>query len=80
MRCPGFCQVVKNRICYAFNCKKICLGQVVIIVLVQVVTTVAMLGRLAAMTQPASYLTTTSEPLISHVKHSVLVYNQYCKC
>ena len=41
--------------------QKLCLGQVVTVVLGQVVTTVTTLGRLAPMAQPASCVPTMTE-------------------
>ena len=52
---PGFVIV------HVRSTTKLCLGQVVIIVLGQVVTTVTTLGRLAPMAQPASCGLTMTE-------------------
>ena len=41
--------------------KKLCLGQVVVIILRQVVTTVTQLARLAPMAQPAGCVLTVTE-------------------
>ena len=69
--------------------QKLCLRQVVTIVLRLVVTIVTTLGRLVPIAQPANcvltmtekkHLFTTCEYFISLVKPNVLVYNQYCKC
>ena len=92
----GLCHVevkLKNQDLLSSMCvqlQQLCLGQVVTIVLGQVVTTVTMLKRLVPMVQPMScvltmnetktYLTTTCESFISLAKLSVPVYNQYCKC
>ena len=64
-------------------------GQVITIVLGQVVTTVLTFGRLVPMAQPTTcagndrnnnvYLTTTCERFTLLVNPSVLAYNQYCK-
>ena len=63
----GLCQAevkLKKQDLLSSTCVQLynlCLGQVVLIVLGQVVTTVTTLGRLAPMAQPASCALTTTE-------------------
>ena len=85
----GLCQVevkLKFRICYrpCVQPQPLCLGQVVTIVLGQVVTTVTTLGRLELCSdndwENHIYISMTCERFISLMKPRVLVYNQYGKC
>ena len=79
----GLCQVEVQDL-FSSTCvqlQKLCLGQVVTIVLGQIDTD-GSASELCADNDRKNnmYITTTCERFISLVKPSVLVYNQYCKC